>query len=124
MAKASATTAVGRVSVQVDLSQHSIHVKGLRGLQSHPVRYTGLEVVGANSKALDVRFSLHLHNPSESIKVSMLDSDLSMAAFFRGSYVCRAFVAKQRFDFPSGPLELKDVRFAYEPSADEHIEVL
>ena len=123
-ARATVSTAIGKLSVEVDLAnQHIIRVQGLKGLQSSPVQYSDLQVVDANAQRLDVRFNLFLNNPSKSVRVTLLDSDLSMAAYFQGSYVGRAFVAKDRFDFPSGPLHMKDVHFSYEPKADEHMDV-
>ncbi len=123
-ATATARTAAGPLKVELDLAgRHKIQLQGLNGLRDSPLGYQNLQVIDADPQKLDVRFDLLLSNPSHSLKVSLQDTDLSFAGYFAGAYVGRAYVAKGHFDFPTGNILMKDVRFDYEPSQNEHLNV-
>uniref|UniRef100_V5ESI5 Uncharacterized protein n=2 Tax=Kalmanozyma brasiliensis (strain GHG001) TaxID=1365824 RepID=V5ESI5_KALBG len=119
-ARARVEVALGEVYVDVDLGKqpHILHMDGVRGLRSSPVQYTNLQVVDASSDFLKIVFSLYLNNPSKTFQLALPDTELTMAAFYRGCYVGRAHIAKG-FKLESGPVAVHDIYFRYCPPLDQ-----
>ncbi|KAJ9475779.1 hypothetical protein PHBOTO_005837 [Pseudozyma hubeiensis] len=115
-ARARVEVALGEIFVDVDLGKqpHVLQMDGVRGLRSSPVQYTNLQVVEASSDFLKIVFSLYLNNPSKTLQVALPDTDLTMAAFYKGSYVGRAHIPKG-FKLESGPVAVHDIHFRYCP---------
>lgn len=115
-ARACVDVALGEIYVDVDLGKHPhvLQMDGVRGLRSSPVQYTNLQVVEASRDYLKIIFSLYLNNPSKTFQISLSDTDLTMAAFYRGSYVGRAHIPKG-FKLGSGPVAVHDIHFRYCP---------
>ncbi|SJX65260.1 uncharacterized protein SRS1_16084 [Sporisorium reilianum f. sp. reilianum] len=115
-ARARVDVAFGEIYVDVDLGQqpHVLQLDGVRGLRSSPVQYTNLQIVEASSDYLKIVFSLYLNNPSKTFQLALPDSDLTMAAFYRGFYVGRAHIPKG-FKLESGPVAIHDIHFRYCP---------
>lgn len=115
-ARARVDVALGEIFVDVDLGKqpHVLQMDGVRGLRSSPVQYTNLQIVEASGDYLKIVFSLYLNNPSKTFQVALPDSDLTMAAFYRGSYVGRAHIPKG-FKLESGPVAIYDIHFRYCP---------
>ena len=115
-ARARVDVALGEIHVDVDLGKypHVLQMDGVRGLRSSPVQYTNLQVVEASSEFLKIVFSLYLNNPSKTFQLALPDTDLTMAAFYRGSYVGRAHIPKG-FQLSSGPVAVHDIHFRYCP---------
>lgn len=115
-ARARVDVAFGEIFVDVDLGEqpHILQMDGVRGLRSSPVQYTNLQVIEASSDYLKIIFSLYLNNPSKTVQLALPDSDLTMAAFYRGSYVGRAHIPKG-FKLQSGPVAVHDIHFRYCP---------
>ncbi len=118
-ARARVGVALGDISVDVDLGRqpHILAIDGLRGLRSSPVQYTNLQVVEASREYLKIVFSLYLNNPSKTLQVALPDTDLTMAAFYRGAYVGRAHIPKG-FSMESGPVAVHDIHFRYCPAPE------
>ncbi|GAC94714.1 hypothetical protein PHSY_002287 [Pseudozyma hubeiensis SY62] len=123
-ARARVEVALGEIFVDVDLGKqpHVLHMDGVRGLRSSPVQYTNLQVVEASSDFLKIVFSLYLNNPSKTLQVALPDTDLTMAAFYKGSYVGRAHIPKG-FKLESGPVAVHDIHFRYCPPPEVEKEV-
>lgn len=118
-ARARVDVAIGEIYVDVDLGKHPhvLAMDGVRGLRSSPVQYTNLQVVEASREYLKIVFSLYLNNPSKTFQLALPDTDLTMAAFYRGAYVGRAHIPKG-FKLGSGPVAVHDIHFRYCPSPD------
>lgn len=123
-ARARVDVALGEIYVDVDLGKHPhvLQMEGLRGLRSSPVQYTNLQVVEASSDYLKIVFSLYLNNPSKTFQVALPDTDLTMAAFYKGLYVGRAHISKG-FKLDSGPVAVHDIHFRYCPPPEVEREV-
>ena len=123
-ARARVDVALGEIFVDVDLGKHPhvLQMEGLRGLRSSPVQYTNLQVVEASSEYLKIVFSLYLNNPSKTFQLTLPDTDLTMAAFYKGSYVGRAHIPKG-FKLSSGPVAVHDIHFRYCPPPEVEKEV-
>ncbi|KAJ1021084.1 hypothetical protein NDA16_003870 [Ustilago loliicola] len=115
-ARARVDVALGEIYVDVDLGKHPhvLQMDGVRGLRSSPVQYTNLQVVEASSDYLKIVFSLYLNNPSKTFQLALPDTDMTMAAFYRGSYVGRAHIPKG-FKLGSGPVAVHNIHFRYCP---------
>ncbi|SYW76617.1 uncharacterized protein UBRO2_01454 [Ustilago bromivora] len=115
-ARARVDVALGEIYVDVDLGKHPhvLQMDGVRGLRSSPVQYRNLQVVEASSGYLKIVFSLYLNNPSKLFQFALPDTDMTMAAFYRGMYVGRAHIPKG-FKLGTGPVAVHDIHFRYCP---------
>ncbi|EPQ27934.1 uncharacterized protein PFL1_04678 [Pseudozyma flocculosa PF-1] len=122
-ARARILTALGTLWIAVSLQaqQHTLAISGLRNLASSPVQYTNLQVVEATPAFLKIVFSLYLNNPSRSLQVR-IQSPFSMAAYYRGVCVGRAYIGGG-FAMPSGPVAVHDIHFRYCPDARSEAQV-
>ncbi|PWZ01864.1 hypothetical protein BCV70DRAFT_198143 [Testicularia cyperi] len=123
-AAARVETALGELWVDIDLGEkrHPLTIQGLRGLRSSPVQYTNLQVVEASPEFLKIIFSLYLNNPSKSLSIMVGPSELTMGAYYRGSYVGRAYIGRG-FELPCGPVNVHDIHFKYcpRPEDEKHV---
>jgi hypothetical protein len=119
-AKARVHTVLGLLDIRVKLGKdHKVKIAGLDGLRTSPVKYSSLEVVSANPKYIVAMLDLSLYNPSESIRVRIPDSSLTMAAYFRDAFLGDVLIGGdgKGVNLNSGPINLPGVEFRYRPAS-------
>lgn len=119
-AKAQVQTVLGILDVRVKLGKdHKVKIAGLDGLRTSPFQYTSLEVVSANPKYIVAKLDLSLNNPSESIRVRIPDSSLTMAAYFEDAFLGDVLIGGdgKGVNLNSGPIKLPGVEFRYRPAS-------
>ncbi|UZJ54870.1 hypothetical protein CBS101457_004190 [Exobasidium rhododendri] len=119
-AKVVIKTVLGLLDIRVQLGKdHLVKVAGLDGLRTSPFQYTSLEVVSANPKYILARLDLFLNNPSESIRVRIPDSSLTMSAYFKDAFLGDVILGGdgKGIVLNSGPIKLPDVEFRYRPTS-------